>query len=482
MRRTVAQPSSWSSMIRQVWKGDDHINPKKLLERQYLYRSLLALRLRELMMIKAAAAGAGGGTSPLRRRDDDDADEEAVAATTANDNSSFEELYETATADLEGRHLERLPNVDLRRTVQELLRPQVQAIFQSLRTVDETLQIRNDDDDDDDKKHNDDEDGTTTIWQRDDSYYRDILLQEHDTVQRQMSAGKRTTKNPHRRYFFDTKSLALETILQYHGWKECGSNPLLVPNTTTMDAFGMDLSHHTASSIGLIRQHQTLNLCRSALLRHELGYSVIALRSSIAGRGLFLDGCAAWPGTILAFFPGDVWPKEHLLTNAPDVMDHFENDDDSHISLRFDDYVMDARQSPVTVLSQPASCNPYALAHMANHAGHASMINCQSTMLDFVTTTGHQPSSALDESLLLRYIPNTYARPPTWQSRFFFGFGQDILMHGLTLLSLRASVSNQELFYDYRLQSDEPPDWYQAIPDDSLPQVVFFRKDWQQHD
>jgi hypothetical protein len=458
-------------MFRQIWQGDDHINPQKLLERQYLYRSLLALRMRELMLLKKekketqTTKDGGGGESG------------DCATNTTTSSSSLDDLYETATSDLlERGKFETTSNVDLRRQLQELLQPQILSIFRAIRHVDETMGIRHGDvvnaDDDNDAG------GTSsTVWSMDDTFYRDLLLREHDMVQQQTMESKM----PSRRYFFDTKLSALEMVLHHFGWKDCGNNPLLRSSPSVLDAFGMDLTKHAApASIELIRRHQALNLCRNALLREKLGYSVIALRSSIAGRGLFLDGRAETPGTLLAFFPGDVWPKEHLLTNAPDVMDHFAHDDDSHISLRFDDYVIDARQSPVTVLSKPpASCNPYALAHMANHATNADMINCQSCMVDFGPTRTKEMTKD-DETLLIRYIPNTYARPPTWQSRFFFGFGQDIIMHGLSLLSLRRNVAHQELFYDYRIQSDEPPDWYRAIPDDTLPQVVFFRNDWQQ--
>jgi hypothetical protein len=466
-------------MFRQIWQGDDHINPQKLLERQYLYRSLLALRMRELMLnmkekkqetTQTTTDGGGGGATNTTTTNGN-------RTTASASSSSLDDLYETATSDLlERGKFETTSNVDLRRQLQELLQPQILSIFRAIRNVDESMGIRHGVATSD----NDDDGGSSsTVWSLDDGFYRDLLLHEHDTVQQQTMASKMAS----RRYFFDTKLSALETILHHFNWKDCGNNPLLRSRPSVLDAFGMDLTQHAIASIELIRRHQALNLCRNVLLREKLGYSVISLRSSIAGRGLFMDGRAVTPGTLLAFFPGDVWPKEHLLTNAPDVMDHFAHDDDSHISLRFDDYVIDARQSPVTVLSKPpASCNPYALAHMANHATNSDMINCQSCMVDFgPTMISTKQWTKDDETLLIRYIPNTYARPPTWQSRFFFtGFGQDIIMHGLSLLSLRRNIANQELFYDYRIQSDEPPDWYRAIPDDTLPQVVFFRNDWQQ--
>lgn len=76
------------------------------------------------------------------------------------------------------------------------------------------------------------------------------------------------------------------------------------------------------------------------------------------------------------------------------------------------------------------------------------------------------------------YIPNVYARPPGWQSRFFFN--DSITMHGLCLVA-RGDVKNDELLYDYRLQSEETPDWYSVVrygDDMDDEQVVFFRDDW----
>jgi len=82
---------------------------------------------------------------------------------------------------------------------------------------------------------------------------------------------------------------------------------------------------------------------------------------------------------------------------------------------------------------------------------------------------------------LSKYIPNSYARQPSWKSRFFYP--EPIIMHGLCLLS-RRDLSNEELFYDYRLQSEQTPAWYSTVKyggdrvlDDE--QVVFFRNDWE---
>jgi len=48
------------------------------------------------------------------------------------------------------------------------------------------------------------------------------------------------------------------------------------------------------------------------LLRQKLGYSVLALSSTIphSGKGIFVNGFAP-AGSLLAFFPGQVWTKEY---------------------------------------------------------------------------------------------------------------------------------------------------------------------------
>jgi len=155
-------------------------------------------------------------------------------------------------------------------------------------------------------------------------------------------------------------------------------------------------------------------------------------------------------------------------------VEHFEGDNDLQISLRFDEYLIDTRQSPVTVLTRDGFLNPWALGHMINHPNSPTMPNCQSTMLNY--TTGTQLGNEL-----VRYIPNTYAREPTWRSKFFDLYKEDVIMHGLCLIA-RKDTSNEELLYDYRLQSENTPDWYSIVEygdgweDD---QIVFFRDDWR---
>jgi acetolactate synthase small subunit len=462
----LAKRSLFSRMF-NAWKdvltGDDHINPKKILERKYLYFALLATHFRKLRLSHNS-------------RNNDDA---GVSASDADDNDSSinNALYDQTVAELEGRKLETITNVDLRRELQGVLQEQVQTAFATFRKVDDVLGIPYED-----------------VLRMDLAQMKDIFVKDLETTQALLkSTSSLTDGSPGG--FLETKLEALQLLSGFHGWATPVSNSATATTTSAtttnatascaaseereVDAFGMELSgdsYRIDETLRRIRYYQTLNLCRSALIREELGYSVLALRSGIpnAGRGLFVDG-SAMAGCVLAFQPGDVWPKEHLITDAPDVVAHFDDgdDEDCQVLLRFDDYVVDARQSPVTVLSQEGSMNPWAVGHMANHPEAGVLPNCQSTMLNYYSP----PNKNRDYG---KYVPNTYARVPSWKSKFF-EMGDDTLMHGLCLLAKR-DVKNEELVCDYRLQSESVPNWYNVVLyNDGLDQeqVVFFRDDWK---
>lgn len=437
---TASWFSGVKSAVRNTIIGDDHVNPKKRLERKYLYFALLATHFRCLRLRQLEASNPSNV-------DDDDA------------------LYEKATEELDAKGLDQMSNVDLRIEMQAMLQPQVKDVFEAFQRVDELLGL-----------------GTLIGVENDavslgdldsESPYKQILLKELDRTKQQLSESSwRSTCSFD---FFTTKQAAIQSLLSFHGWSQdisTGAASETSSKGALLDPFGMNVKDTRESALRLIRKYQTINLCRSALIREELGYSILSLRSSIpgGGRGVFIDG-SVMAGSLVAFQPGDIWPKEHLLTTAPDVMEHFAGEDDCQISLRFDDYVVDSRQSPVTVLTQEGSMNPWALGNMANHPSTPTLPNCQSTMLNYTTK--------MHIGKLMKYIPNSYARVPSWQSKFFDP--EEVIMHGLCLVS-RRDVSNEELLYDYRLQSDETPDWYSVVKygdgfeDD---QVVFFRDDWR---
>jgi hypothetical protein len=432
---------SWPRVIwKRMWniyRGDDRINPKKILERKYLYLTLLAIKFRNLRLLEQIENG-----------------------------TTLDALYEKAIEELDAMHLDKTTNVDLRLLQQSMLEPQVREIFENFQKVDNRLGI---------PLSVERSDNTSSVMDEGDfeATYKDVLVNEFDRTQQQLSEvlPESTSQNE----FLTTKKEAIFALLQYHGWDRgtdsTSSSGSPITNTS-LDPFGMTLNETKDNTMRLIRQYQTVNLCRSALIREELGYSVLSLRSSIpgGGRGLFVDG-SAMAGAIVAFQPGDIWPKEHIITDAPDVMEHFAGEDDCQISLRFDDYVVDSRQSPVVVICRDGSLNPWALGNMVNHPNPPIVPNCQSTMLNFTA------KAKLEN--LIQYVPNSYAKLPTWQSSFFDI--EEVIMHGLCLVA-RKDVHNEELFYDYRLQSEKTPDWYTIVKYENgldEEQVVFFRDDWR---
>ena len=460
----ISSPFSWIKGIgikmRNIYRGDDHINPKKILERKYMYLTLLAIQFRNFRLAEIEKG---------------------------NTQMNNDDLYEQAIDELDKKNLDKTTNVDLRMLLQEMLRPQLRQIFETFDAVDRRLAIPQSI-----ESYKNTDENTTSIM---DEYFftttfKDILINDFDRTQQQLSdciSAPTEDKKQSQIQFLTTKEQAILSLLQYHGWSRDTDAVMALPpllarksndgaDTTTpqLDPFGMQVDDtKDEATTRLLKQYQTINICRSSLIRDELGYSVLSLRSSIpnAGRGLFIDG-SVFAGAIVAFQPGDVWPKEHMLTDAPEVMEHFADDDeDCQISLRFDDYVVDARQSPVVVLCRDGSLNPWALGNMVNHPNPTMIPNCQSVMLNYTA------KSKLEH--LARYIPNSYAKLPTWQSIFFDL--EEVVMHGLCLVS-RRDVENQEFLYDYRLQSDITPNWYNIVKYENQleeDQVVFFRDDWR---
>ena len=458
--RPSLSPFSWFKVIGKImwniYKGDDHINPKKILERKYIFLTLVAIQLRNIRLLEC------------------------------NKGRSTDDMYEQAVDELDKKNLDKTTNVDLRLLLQQMLQPQVKQIFEAFHRVDQRLAIPQSIE----SYHNNNTDSTTNSVMDEyffTSAYKDILINDFDYTQQQLSELVAVVtptdeyKHQNQINFLTTKEQAILSLLQFHGWSRSTDELSVVPlskandesDAKSLDPFGMKVDDANSGTVRLMKQYQTVNICRSALIRDELGYSVLSLRSSIpgAGRGLYIDG-SVMAGAIVAFQPGDIWPKEHILTDAPEVMEHFADDDeDCQISLRFDDYVVDSRQSPVVVLCRDGSLNPWALGNMANHPNPTMIPTCQSVMLNYTA------KAKLEH--LVRYIPNSYAKLPTWQSTYFDL--EEVVMHGLCLVS-RRDVQNQELLYDYRLQSEITPDWYNIVKYENQleeDQVVFFRDDWR---
>jgi len=210
----------------------------------------------------------------------------------------------------------------------------------------------------------------------------------------------------------------------------------------------------------LIRRYQAINICRAAKLRDDWGYAVVALRSSIAGagRGVFVDGYAK-AGSILAFQPGEVWTKENLVSLPVDVERQLEKNDHYQMSLRPDDYLIDSRNSPYTVLTQSGS-NSMALGHVVNHPTPSRPPNARCVMINF--------TQGMDLKTLKQYIPNTYARPrnPTLLGNLLER-GDVVEMQSMCLIASR-DICNEEILYDYRLMTSRLPSWYHQVQDQTF--------------
>jgi hypothetical protein len=401
-------PRPFWRMIKDIIQGDDHRNPQKILERNYLYLTLLLTEAKQ-------------------------------QATTTREAAVFWNA-----------NLDAMTNAQLRQEVQRRLEPDLMTILQAFDRVDSTLDTQN-------------------IHEMQRIVYHEIGVTENELIrtQSQTDSAKRTRQET----FLQRKKNALELLSH----PRQGERPTELIDG--LDALGTDLTKVVSEdTLERIRSFQLINACRSAKIKDELGFSLWVLPSSIpkARRGCFVDGKVPL-GSLIAFQPGEVWCKEHLVTGDPEVIHHFDDgEEDCQISLRFDDYIIDSRKSPVIVLNREGSMNPWALGHMVNHPPSQGFPNCHCSMLNYTERVFQSHEQ------LVTYIPNSYARPLGWQSQFFLP--EPILMHGLCLVS-RRDLENEELMYDYRLQSEVTPEWYSVVRygDDTLDkeQVVFFRDDWR---
>jgi hypothetical protein len=280
----------------------------------------------------------------------------------------------------------------------------------------------------------------------------EMILNEH-----QYTATRILSAISTQQAFLRRKLGALETLMSYYGWTENPKLPdweqhaLSSDNHAKRDDFGYDGSESDPKVLQGMREYQTVNMCRSAKIREHLGYSCVALKSTIrgAGRGVFIDGeCPI--GTFLAFIPGEVWPKEHLekIGTDQELREHFSHNPLTQIFGRGDDILIDARRAPYTVLDHEHS-NPWAIGHIANHPPKGGEITCRKVPINFTER---------DFGNLMHVIPNTYARKPAILGQGALAL-ENISMYGLGLMA-RLNLCDQELFYNYRLKpADEGLDY-----------------------
>lgn len=364
---------------------------------------------------------------------------------------NVDKLLDDAITELEERGMQELGVRATRFELQQELAPEVVNILQAFQKVDARVLLNSGNEEELDYKSN--------------KEARTILLKEYrDTL---VSMKNEDAGSSNSEMFHQRKLGALRTLLSFHGWTDMEGTdkggeaaPVSMSSsttaTTTVDESSDDFGYISATVdpdvVHSIRNYQTQNLLRSALIRNELGHSVVALKSTIpgAGRGVFLDG-KAMEGSLVAFIPGDVLPKEYL-TKASASLDSYLSHDDTHqLSLRSDDILIDSRKAPYTVLSNEGS-NPWAIGHVINHPPPGIIPNCRTVLLNFT-----EPMN-LKSTGLLRYVPNTYKRHPMLVGPKLLE-RETIVMHGMAIMT-RRDVQNEELFYDYKFDGSDNPEWY----------------------
>jgi len=404
--------------------------------------------------------------------------------------SELEQLYDKASDSLE-HDIHTYTNRGLRKEVQHLIHPQIISLLKAFQEVDSQINTSL-------------KDGTEPIISDKTNqeevvqFCKSILLDEWQQMMARYTekghpsntSNSNNVSDGHLK-FLKRKSGALKILASHYGYEtELTSNE-------RQQSISNNISYDTSDKFGYfpstndeindaIRYHQMLNMTKSILLRQIIGYSVTTLKSSIshseAGRGVYIDGFAP-AGSIVAFFPGQVWPKEHLLKGL-EFAKVFDRNPNYHLSVRYDDIIIDSRNSPYTVLNGERS-NPFAVGHIVNHPpkpittefsnstnSNLSMQNCSTVMVDFTE------SMFLTSQQLSNYIPNIYARPPMILGpKAFDDPKHPVLMHGYGLLTSR-DVCNEELFYDYRLSPSEEdstscPDWYHVCNEEESEQRWF---------
>lgn len=415
------------SLLKRVWRSltstEEYADEYKIQERKDLYYLLLITKLRQVRM-----------ESP---------------------DLPYMEAFDKAFQELDGTGLDDMSNVQLRYEMQSILGPQVLEVFETFNNVDQEMPATVFEEDDADSGR---------LSEHDYEIYKEILKQDHEESATRLeelrnspdinSPDAISLKIARSISFLERKLGALQSVLAFHGWMEGGVGGDWASSFPTdfddeMDDFGFRVTTADEQTFIAIRQYQTINLFRAALLKKQMGYSVLALKSLVpgAGRGVFVDGVAR-AGSLVAFQPGPVWP---LGSVRPDVEDHFHDNDNLQISIRYDNFIIDSRRSPYTVLTRPNS-NPLSLGHVVNHPQPGSLPNCQSAMLNFTQN--------MQLGDLHRYVPNSYAVPPAWITRTFDRY--TIEMHSMCLLT-RRDVGEEELFYDYRLIGTNLPVWYKKV-------------------
>jgi len=373
----------------------------------------------------------------------------------AETKEQVEALIDDAARKLEESNVITTPIVGLRYELQNALAPEILKAFQTFQGVDRAIPSA---------AHASEE---VELETKDDDLFRSTLMNEYKSVQTQLLSSDMLVPPALRSPlpYLNLKKEALETVLSAKGWLdidiEANGGEKAESDEATADSFGYYPENADDEVNAAIRHYQMINMAKLVLIREELGFSVLSLKSTVtgAGRGVFLDG-TAMAGSLLAFFPGQIWPKEYL-SNAAFSTSIFKDDNNFQLTIRYDDILIDSRKAAYTVLNDVKS-NPWAVGHIVNHPPRNVVPNCRTVMVNFTE------KMKLEASGLGRYVPNTYAREPMLSGPK--ALDRDLItMHGFGLMAAR-DLSNEELFYDYRLSpGNEPyPKWYYPCDEESL--------------
>jgi len=417
------------SKVKNVWKTfvRKTETPREIQERHDLYKIALASTYRQVRLAQNV--------------------QKTLTPTEAN-KSQLEDMFDKATDSLENEtKAHELPIRSLRFHVQSLIQPQAIEILETCKSVDEKLQINQVDDIQD-----------TVV-----NTCKPHLLREEASILEKLEQINSSHGKSKQSAYLKQKLNAIQILSTFYEWESSlseGEHKELLTEGEC-DSFGYHLNDNEDINTS-IRYYQVINLTKSLLIRDHLGYSTVALKSTIstAGRGVFLDGFAP-AGTLINFFPGSIWPKEYLL-NVKAASNIFKNDPKHQLSIRYDDILVDSRKSPYTVLDNENS-NAFSIGHIVNHPSFAVEPNSSTVIVDFMERMN------LKDAGLEKYVPNSYVKPP-----MMFGpqamDRERVSMHGFGLVASR-DIENEELFYDYRLSPGNDasyPDWYHVCDEEEL--------------
>ncbi|KAK8798801.1 hypothetical protein WA158_007885 [Blastocystis sp. Blastoise] len=161
-----------------------------------------------------------------------------------------------------------------------------------------------------------------------------------------------------------------------------------------------------------------------------------------AGNGIFVDGHIN-PGTILGFFPGTVYLRQHLKNKA--IRDALTSVKSDYRYWYYDSSIVDSKDYfPI---------NPLSLGHIVNHPPKDTQPNIMLCPYDI-------PAGM---SEFAKYIPNQYIE----KERFidWVNNGHMITKSYIKTMVMIATqhIENSELFYDYCLPANARPSWYWEV-------------------